>query len=170
MKKILVPLATQKNEHNTLAPLHYFRATYIQKLLTYNLVPLFVTTLMPKEMIDELYNHSDGIYFIGGTDFHPSTYGEHPHPKTDANDPERDALELYVLKKTLADKKPFLGICRGCEALAIASRGNLYQHLSDIFPEENHVLSPFYNDYTNGRKYNYFRKISSRSSRDSRAH
>ena len=43
-----------------------------------------------------------------------------------------------MLKKILRDRKPFLGICRGCQALAIASGGTLHQHLPDLKLKENH--------------------------------
>jgi putative glutamine amidotransferase len=75
---------------------------------------------------------------MGGTDFEPVTYGAERHTATDAKESPRDALELYVIRKALADKKPFLGICRGCQALAIAGGGTLHQHLAEIAPDEKH--------------------------------
>lgn len=43
-----------------------------------------------------------------------------PAPETRPPDDERDAVELYLYGKALADKKPLIGICRGAQGLAIA--------------------------------------------------
>ena len=138
MKKVLVPLATLNLEENSFAPLHFVRETYIKKLLKYGLAPLFISPLTPTKIADELYNECDGVLLTGGSDFNPTLYKEKPHPKTEARELARDKFELEVIKKVLTDRKPFLGICRGCQALAIASGGSLHQHVPDIAPEETH--------------------------------
>jgi putative glutamine amidotransferase len=139
MKKVLVPLAVKSLTENSVAPLHFVRETYINKLVENNLTPVFISTKISKEMVDELYSECDGVLFTGGSDFHSENYGENEHEKLDASERERDKLEIYILKKVLNDKKPFLGICRGCQALAIASGGTLEQHIPDTEEHEVHM-------------------------------
>lgn len=70
-------------------------------------------------------------FLCGGRDFDPKNYHQERREKTSVLDPERDHLELYLLKKALNDKKPFLGICRGHQAQAIAAGGTLVQHIDN---------------------------------------
>lgn len=70
----------------------------------------------------------DAVLFVGGKDYAPELYGEASSPETDrtrarpASDPE---LMRLVLDRGL----PLLGICAGCQLLAIGSGGKLIQHL-----------------------------------------
>ncbi|MCR4328569.1 MAG: gamma-glutamyl-gamma-aminobutyrate hydrolase family protein [Patescibacteria group bacterium] len=141
MNRALVPMSRLELVKQSIAPLNFARETFIKKLLRYNVVPVFVSSLFPKEMVEKLYNECQGIFCMGGADFNSNVYGEEPHLKTEATEPLRDELELHLIRKALADKKPFLGICRGCQALAIASGGTLYQHIEGIALGENHGAS-----------------------------
>lgn len=140
---------------NPIIPIYGARPTYINKLLKYGLFPLFISPSSPKEVIDEAYKISDGAFFIGGEDFDPKFYGAKKHPKTFVGEAERDDLEIYLLKKILKDKKPYLGICRGCQALAIASGGNLIQHLPAVLRKEFHGFKPgqTYDDFFTNPKH-----------------
>lgn len=141
MSNVLVPLATVNLRKDSKVPVHFARATYIEKIVRHGLTPIFISPLMPREMIDELYAQCQGVLFMGGGDFDAAHYGQANHPLNDRAEPERDKLELYLLGKALKDKKPFLGICRGCQALAIASGGTLCQHLHDLKLPEKHGIS-----------------------------
>lgn len=121
--------------------MHFARDSYIKKIVQNGLMPVFVSALMTREMVNELYAECSGALFMGGGDFDAKYYGTKNHRRNDRSEPERDALELYLLKKILKDKKPFLGICRGCQALAIASGGSLHQHIPDITKEKHNVKS-----------------------------
>jgi putative glutamine amidotransferase len=117
------------------------RPTYPGKVIKYDIIPLFVSYLMTKKMLDELYNEADGLYLTGGDDWNPELYGEKRHPQTEAGEPQREKIELYLLNKALKDHKPILAICRGAQGLVVATGGKLIQHLPDEFPQENHRLS-----------------------------
>ncbi len=43
--------------------------------------------------------------------------------------PIRDIIEIELCKTALKKNIPILGICRGCQVLAIASGGNIYQDI-----------------------------------------
>jgi putative glutamine amidotransferase len=92
---------------------------------------------MDTSVVDELYTLSDCVLFSGGADVNPELYGQKKHEKTETIDTQRDELELHIIKKTLTDSKPFLGICRGAHILAVACKGTLHQHLPDITEEQH---------------------------------
>ncbi|MDO8497149.1 MAG: gamma-glutamyl-gamma-aminobutyrate hydrolase family protein [bacterium] len=161
MKEVLVPLATFKNTKEKYAPFHFARETYIKKLVQYHLLPYFVSHVMTIQMIDELYDQSQGVLLMGGADWNPSLYGETKGGKTQEPERGRDMMEQYILKKVLADKKPFLGICRGHQGLAIASGGKLIQHVADEFPSEKHDVEN-YDGLFSGQKHEVVLDPSSR--------
>jgi putative glutamine amidotransferase len=148
MRKILTVLKTFKITEEPIHPVYGLYQPYLKRFMKHNLLPLIAAPVYSHNMIDTLYDMCDGVYFLGGTDFHPTHYGQKKHEKTVAFDPERDEIELYILKKVLKDKKPFLGICRGMQAMNIASGGTLHQHIPDIFPTENHKTSTNYGRVT----------------------
>lgn len=138
MKKILVPLALKNLKGGEpINNAEMVRETYIKKILKHGLLPVFVSELFPKELVEELYKEAGGILFMGGTDVTPGFYGGKPDPASEINEPERDNLEMFLCKLALTDKKPILGICRGAQLLAVASGGKLIQNIPDI-TEERH--------------------------------
>ncbi len=136
--KILLPMAEMLPSQERLVRIFLVRETYLKKLFGYDLVPLFVPSLASREVVDELYDMSAGVLVPGGSDFDPELYDTTSHPYTSVAEPMRDGLEVRILKRALADRKPILGICRGCQALAVASGGTLDQHLPESVPEEDH--------------------------------
>jgi putative glutamine amidotransferase len=142
--KILIPLAIIREPANSPVPLHFVRETYLNKLATHGMIPVFVSAVMPQEDIDRIYAEANGVLCTGGADINPSIYGATPHAKTDPGDIRRDNLELAIIRRAIADKKPFLGICRGAQMLNVATGGTLMQHLPDVYPTENHDDSDSY--------------------------
>ncbi len=142
MKKVLVPLAeyTIPGQH---VAMHFARETYINKLVSVGITPIFVSSLFPDAIVEALYHECGGVLCMGGSDIDPSHYGKKTEEKTTVSEPRRDELELRIIKRALHDKKPYVGICRGHQALAIASGGDLIQHL-DVDNETHSATS--YND------------------------
>lgn len=140
MKEVIVPMAYYEIEEAAVAPVSFARETYIRKLEQHNILPIFASPAMSESMWDMLYERADGVFLMGGHDVSPELYGEEPHQTTTAV-ADQDRIDFYITKKALSDRKPILGICRGCQVLAVAGGGSLYQHLPDEFPEENHGTS-----------------------------
>ncbi len=152
MKKILLPFQIFKE--NPKYPTDSMEQIYTRKMTKYDLLPLFASSIMSGDMIDELYDMSDGLYLAGGEDWDPALYGQEKHEKTQVKEAERDTLEVPLIKKALQDKKPMLALCRGCQGLAIANGGELYQHLPDTFPNESHAdITKSYYDLPNAEKH-----------------
>ena len=95
----------------------------------------------PTQALDGVH----GLMLTGGHDIDPSSYGQatDPHAGVDSY-PERDELELSVLREALARDMPVLGICRGMQLLNVAFGGSLVQdlpnHRTDGEPSLRHPV------------------------------
>jgi putative glutamine amidotransferase len=80
-----------------------------------------------------LLERVDGVLFSGGPDLDPATYGQLPHPRLGPDvDRIADEYELNMLRAARARDLPILAICRGMQALNVASGGTLHQHVPDL--------------------------------------
>ncbi len=139
MLKILVPLAIFDDKKYF--PTHGIRDSYLRKLISYNIEPILLPTTLPINIVKKYYENCSGVLLMGGGDINPSYYGKEIENKTNIEVPKRDEVELEIAKWAVADKKPFLGICRGLQVLNVSQGGTLTQHLPDKFPDEKHGLS-----------------------------
>lgn len=73
----------------------------------------------------------DGLLLIGGADIDPACYGQPAAERTEATFPLRDEFEIALARAALDWDLPVLGICRGLQALNVATGGTLHQHLTD---------------------------------------
>jgi putative glutamine amidotransferase len=104
--------------------------TYLQAIegaggLPVVIPPLAASAVGP--MLDSL----DGICLSGGPDLDPESYSERAHPELGPTVPELDRFEIALARRAYADDMPILAICRGVQALNLAARGTLHQHLPD---------------------------------------
>jgi gamma-glutamyl-gamma-aminobutyrate hydrolase PuuD len=111
------------------------------KLLERGFAPLIVTPSMTSGQLDRAYVKADGVLFPGGRDIDPRFYRHPGHPEIGEVDPTLDQMQLEIIKKTHQDGKPFLGICRGAQMLAVAYQGTLHPHITEQFPSEDHGAS-----------------------------
>lgn len=91
---------------------------------------------------DELLDVLDGLVLAGGADMDPSSYGADPHERTNGTSPERDRLELALIRRAVDQDLPTLGICRGMQVMNVAFGGTLHQHLPDEVGHEDHRRAP----------------------------
>ena len=69
----------------------------------------------------------DLVLLRGGADVSPARYGEaNLHSGTDET---RDAHEFALVAAAVAERKPILGICRGCQLVNVFFGGSLVQDL-----------------------------------------
>jgi putative glutamine amidotransferase len=91
---------------------------------------------------DSVLDRLDGLMLSGGSDIDPAQYGAPAHPETRGVVPERDALELALVRRAIERDMPVLGICRGMQILNVACGGTLIQHLPDTVGHGEHRRNP----------------------------
>jgi len=107
---------------------------YAQAIMQAGGVPVLIPSLIANDGWDSLYPRLDGILFTGGGDISLDFFKGDPHPRISDVDPQRDTVELNLLHASVADGKPFLGICRGCQLVNVGLGGTLYTHIPDQLP------------------------------------
>lgn len=71
-----------------------------------------------------------GLLLAGGYDVHPRYYGEEATAEAEAAAyPERDEMELAVIRDALEREMPLLAICRGMQMINVVFGGSLIQDL-----------------------------------------
>ncbi|MET0699050.1 MAG: gamma-glutamyl-gamma-aminobutyrate hydrolase family protein [Mycobacterium sp.] len=117
----------------------FLPAIYIDGVTMAGGIPL----LLPPQPVDaeiagRVLDGLDGLVITGGRDVDPATYGQQPHPTTDAPAPDRDAWEFTLVHEALRRGLPVLGICRGTQVLNVALGGTLHQHLPEVIGHTGH--------------------------------
>jgi putative glutamine amidotransferase len=109
--------------------------SYVEELRKVGGVPWLIP-LVPHDpdTLAEIFGRLDGVFITGGVDVDPGTYGEAKTPLCGATDPDRDAVEIALLKHALAHNLPVLAVCRGIQILNVALGGTLYQDVTAQVP------------------------------------
>ncbi|MCB0354782.1 MAG: gamma-glutamyl-gamma-aminobutyrate hydrolase family protein [Bdellovibrionales bacterium] len=137
--RILVPLGTDgKASVFGHGEIHFARKNYLVKLFRESLLPVLISPLTDIQDAKQLLSECAGILLMGGDDVDAKHYGQENHPKNEIVIPERDMLEIVLVREALRLQKPLLGICRGAQIMAVATGGSLHQHLPDLEGEVEH--------------------------------
>lgn len=123
---------TSKNEYSN--PVVALATHYIRAVLEAGGMPVLIPNLLAEAEWREFYARLDGIVFTGGGDIETRIFDGLDHPKVDGVDPERDSLELPLLRAAAEGGKPFLGICRGLQVVNVALGGTLFTDIADQLP------------------------------------
>jgi putative glutamine amidotransferase len=89
-----------------------------------------VTLPQLRDAIDPALDALDALVLAPGRDIEPAWYGQEPHALLAATEPQRDAFELELVRRTLDRGLPILGMCRGVQVLNVALGGTLVQDVS----------------------------------------
>lgn len=118
----------------TLRPFYGNNRAYVKAVEQAGGIPVLIPHFDDLTALEPLCSRLDGLLLPGGADIHPNNYGEEPHPLLGEVDEEEDRLELALAHYFLEMDLPILGICRGVQLLNVATRGTLYQDISDQRP------------------------------------
>jgi putative glutamine amidotransferase len=81
----------------------------------------------------QLLEPFDGLLLVGGGDIDPARYGADPDlDHTYGVEPDRDELELALVRAADDLAMPTLCICRGAQLMNVAFGGTLHQHLPHV--------------------------------------
>ena len=108
--------------------------TYVRAVQAAGGIPVPIPLLSADEGLWSFYERLDGLVLCGGGDVAPEAYGARDEGRCTHIVPERDALELCLTRRALADGLPILGICRGIQVLNVAAGGTLIQDIPSTWP------------------------------------
>jgi putative glutamine amidotransferase len=94
-------------------------------------IPMVIPVGIDEAALASLLSRLDGVLLSGGGDIDPALFNAAPHPKVYGISPERDTLEIALVKAALEMDKPLLAICRGIQVLNVALGGGLHTHIQD---------------------------------------
>jgi putative glutamine amidotransferase len=92
---------------------------------------LIIPTTLSPDQLEETLERLDGLVLIGGPDIDPQIFNGQGHPRVYGIDAQRDTLDLSLVRLAAAKRKPFLGICRGIQAINVALGGTLFTDIAD---------------------------------------
>ena len=122
---------------------------YIQAVVQAGGLPLIIPYVNDASVLKQLYDRCSGILVCGGWDIDPKNYHSDMSPLVKCGAEWCDKQELQLLKWSLADDKPVLGICRGMQMLNIVQGGNLYTDIATDLPQaSDHEISVKHETFT----------------------
>ena len=108
---------------------------YYESVLQAGGIPMVLPPYDDKEALCQTLDKVDGILLSGGGDINPLLLNEEPIPGLHSICPQRDEMELLLVREAYNRQIPMLGICRGIQVLTAALGGTLYQDLNTQFSE-----------------------------------
>jgi putative glutamine amidotransferase len=132
--KPIIGITTNQSINVNGHPTVMLMQSYINAVMQAGGVPVLIPSMVHTDGWDALYSRLDGILFSGGGDFALEHARGDAHPRLTDVDPERDSVEIKLAQASASDGKPFLGICRGAQAVNVALGGTLYTHIADQLP------------------------------------
>jgi putative glutamine amidotransferase len=134
MSAALIGLTTYRTKNTACNPVLALATHYAEAISQAGGIPVLIPLGLPKAQLHKLSTRLDGILLSGGGDMHPATYGQENNSAVKGVDPDRDRVEIELVQMAIADKIPFLGICRGIQVINVALGGSLYSHIADQHP------------------------------------
>jgi putative glutamine amidotransferase len=133
MPKPVIGITTSRMTNPSRRPAFGTNVPYVKSIADAGGLPVLVPLNLSNEDLDLLLLRLDGILFTGGYDIDPRQYGNHPHPKVEGVDADRDRMEIHLVQVLIQFSKPFFGICRGCQVINVALGGSLYEDIPEQF-------------------------------------
>ena len=108
---------------------------YYESVLQAGGIPMVLPPYDDAAALCQTLDKVDGILLSGGGDINPLLLGEEPIPGLHGICPQRDEMELLLVREAYNRQIPILGICRGIQVLVAALGGTLYQDLNTQYSE-----------------------------------
>jgi putative glutamine amidotransferase len=149
MSAALIGITTAHMPHPEGLPMVAVQESYVQSVQNAGGIPLLIPLGLNSAELLLILERVDGLLFTGGGDIDPERFGGQPHPSIHQVDPERDEIEINLVKEVVRLEKPFLGICRGIQVANVALGGDL---LTDI---ASHIPSSLQHEHVSSRPWSY---------------
>src|SRR5579863_2513325 len=151
--RIHYPLSPDHDLGNVYAKtLHYMEQSIAHWVTDRNVITVLIPALNDDQLrlragvgVAAYARMLDGLLLQPGSDISPKAYGETPKIPEWEGDAPRDRYELDLFDAFVAEGKPVLGICRGCQLINVAMGGSLYQDIpSELGDTPQHRDSALY--------------------------
>ncbi len=106
-----------------------FKDYYVQAVQRAGGLAVLLPPTAEEALLNDYIELCQGLVFTGGGDFDPACWGEEASPESGDIDPRRDQFELGLAARAMQQRRPVLGICRGCQLLNVAAGGSLWQDI-----------------------------------------
>lgn len=110
-------------------------AEYVGAVLRAGGLPLLIAAAWEPGLASRYLERLDGLVLAGGGDLDPAGYAGRRHETMYEVDPDRDRLELELVRELLRHPRPTLAVCRGMQLVNVALGGTLIEHLPDEIGE-----------------------------------
>jgi putative glutamine amidotransferase len=131
MRKPLIGITTRNGRDADDHPTVTIQHSYINAIANAGGVAIPIPSILPEDDLQQLYSLLNGILFTGGGDISMHYFSGTAHQRIDGVDDARDTTEISLMRASVNDGKPLLGICRGAQVMNVALGGTLYTHIAD---------------------------------------
>lgn len=147
---LFVGLSDVCNANRTEAP-----RCYAEALRKTGHVPVLICRNADTNALRSLVRQLDLVLFTGGEDVNPARYGAERSGRCGSPNESRDEFDFALMAACVAERKPMLGVCRGCQVMNSFFGGTLYQDIPSEYVPTNgeglcvHSRYPYYGGATN---------------------
>jgi putative glutamine amidotransferase len=134
MRSPLIGITTYRTKNPAGNPIMALAEHYVQSISRAGGNPVLIPLGLPETQLTSLTAQLDGILFSGGGDIGPESYSVESSPVVKGVDPDRDRVEIQMVRSVISMGLPFLGICRGLQVINVALGGTLYTHIANQHP------------------------------------
>jgi putative glutamine amidotransferase len=123
---------------------HVLYDDYVHAVCASGGLPILLPAVVSNDNRAAYAEHFHGLLIPGSpADIDPACYGEEPHPRLGAVNPQRTDFEIHMVRLALTRGLPVFGICGGSQVLNVALGGSLYQDIpSQVAKAYKHSGSP----------------------------
>lgn len=108
---------------------------YIEAIRMAGGLPVMIPLGLTELELSAILARVDGLLIPGGGDIEPGQYHGQHHATMYGIDPDRDRVELYLVRQAAAQQKPMLAICRGLQITNVALGGTLWEDVKLFMPD-----------------------------------
>jgi len=125
----LIGITADFGQNSSGQPQTRLNEAYSHAVAAAGAAPVVIPSNLGLSELGSLTAGLDGIVLSGGGDIEPWRYHGDASALLVEVSPARDELELALVPLLVEARKPFLGICRGCQVVNVALGGSLYEDL-----------------------------------------
>ncbi len=135
--KPLIGCTTYRKTSGQAPPIELFglMPAYIEAIRMAGGLPVMIPLGLTETELSAIFARVDGLLIPGGGDIEPQQYHGRHHVTMYGIDPDRDRVELYLVRQAAAWQKPMLAICRGLQITNVALGGTLWEDVKLFMPD-----------------------------------